>query len=331
MRPLSALPLILLAFSYLPSGGVVGEEPQVKVVTTIPDIALIVREIGGGRVDVKSVMPPGADPHSFSLTPKDRELLERADLIVLANSGLLHMEESIKESFGEKEILDFPDYGATLHDFPSCSECPHGYWLYFDNTLAIARAVRDSLSELDPEGAAHYTANYEEFEGRVERARGDILETSRGLGLYGKSVVTAVPGVNYIVLNAGMKVGATLLKEGSGFLSGAELAQIEKGLKDGRYLGVVCPESMKEAKAGELSRQISKDTGAPTAYVKFIVSEESSDPISLQYYNLASLKGLLSSSSSEGFSWSFLLTVIISLAVLAAGEAYVIYRMRVSA
>ncbi|RLF71457.1 MAG: hypothetical protein DRN35_02335, partial [Thermoplasmata archaeon] len=126
-------------------------------------------------------------------------------------------------------------------------------------------------------------------------------------------------------------VGATLLKEGSGFLSGAELAQIEKGLKDGRYLGVVCPESMREAKAGELSRQISKDTGAPTVYVKFIVSEESSDPISLQYYNLASLKGLLSSSSSEGFSWSFLLTVIISLAVLAAGEAYVIYRMRVSA
>lgn len=324
------LPLLLLLIFFLPLPAA-AEEPHIKVAVTIPDMAIIVREIGGARVEVKSVMPPGADPHSFSLTPQDREVLEEADLIVLANSELLHVEESIKENYAGKEILDFPDYGATLLDFPSCSDCPHGYWLYFDNILAIAKAVRDELVMMDPEGSAFYASNYDDLLSRVERAKADILETSRELGLYGKSVVTAVPGVNYIVLNAGMKVGATLLKEGTGFISGEELAGIERGLEEGRYIGVVCPESMKEAKPGELSEQISKDTGSPVAYVRFIVSDDVADPVSLQYYNMASLKGLLIAPSTRGFSTPLVLTLIITLALLAAGEAYVIYRMRVSA
>ncbi|MCD6383376.1 MAG: hypothetical protein J7L88_02815, partial [Thermoplasmata archaeon] len=99
----------------------------------------------------------------------------------------------------------------------------------------------------------------------------------------------------------------------------------------GKYLGIVCPESMKEAKAGQLSEQISRDTGAPTVYVKFIVSEDVADPISLQYYNMASMKGLsCSPSTSSALSTTLLIIVIIFLALLAAGEAYIIYRMRVN-
>ena len=329
MKGAEAVMLIaLLTLLPILSTPVSAEDGGLKVVATIPDLSLIAREVGGERVSVSSVMPPGADPHSFSMTRDDRELLDRADLIVLANSALLHVEENIRENYGGKEILDFSDYrsyGADLKDLPSCSDCPHGYWLYFDNTLAIAKAIRDRLVEMDPDGSAYYTLNYEEFEKRVERAKADIVKTSKDLDLYGKSVVTAVPGVNYVVLNMGMRVGASLLKEGSGFVSGGELAEIEKNL------GIVCPESMKEAKAGQLSEQISRDTGAPTVYVKFIVSEDVADPISLQYYNMASMKGLsYSPSTSSALSTTLLIIVIIFLALLAAGEAYIIYRMRVN-
>src|SRR5262245_9071809 len=41
----------------------------VRVVATIFPLADIVRQIGNGAVDVATLLPPGASPHSFEPTP----------------------------------------------------------------------------------------------------------------------------------------------------------------------------------------------------------------------------------------------------------------------
>ena len=41
---------------------------QVTLAVTIPDIAPIVQAVGGDTVRYTTVMPTGADPHSFRLT-----------------------------------------------------------------------------------------------------------------------------------------------------------------------------------------------------------------------------------------------------------------------
>ena len=42
---------------------------KVNVVTTTPDLAALVREIGGDRVDVKSLAKPTEDPHFVDAKP----------------------------------------------------------------------------------------------------------------------------------------------------------------------------------------------------------------------------------------------------------------------
>ncbi|HEU0116900.1 MAG TPA: metal ABC transporter substrate-binding protein, partial [Thermomicrobiales bacterium] len=53
-----------------------------NVVTTTPLLADLVRQIGGDRVSVQSLLPPNADPHDFEPRPADLVAVEQANLIV---------------------------------------------------------------------------------------------------------------------------------------------------------------------------------------------------------------------------------------------------------
>src|SRR4051812_30033467 len=58
-------------------------EAALTVVTTTPDLAAIVRQVGGGSVSVQSLALPTQDPHFVDARPNLALLLNRADLLVL--------------------------------------------------------------------------------------------------------------------------------------------------------------------------------------------------------------------------------------------------------
>ena len=57
--------------------------PPVKVAATIFPITSIVRTIGGERVEVTNIVPSGADPHHFEITPTLARSIHEADLVFL--------------------------------------------------------------------------------------------------------------------------------------------------------------------------------------------------------------------------------------------------------
>jgi len=321
---LSAISLVLFT---LPVP--VGASEGVDVLVSIPDLQGIVEAVGGPDVHVSSIMPPGGDPHSFTVTQETMERILEADLVVLVNSELLSYERNILTNYPDLVHTDFADYeknGASLSDFPGCPSCAHGYWLKISNGAAIAETVAARLSEIDPAGAQRYQTNLEVFLASLNRTSASLEQFSREHGLYGSRAVSAVPGVNYILENMGISVGAQLLSEGAGYVSGSELTDIEKKLSTGEYMGIVCPVSMKDSKPGDISRQISQDTGAPVVYVVFIAQDM--DYIGIHYYNAAALTGLSGHEHASEDINTYLLVFSGVMAVLAAGEAYLIYRYR---
>ncbi len=67
------------------------EEERLRVVVSILPVANIVYNIGGGRIDLDAIMPPGADPHTFEPRPSDAVRLSQADLIFFNG---MHLDES---------------------------------------------------------------------------------------------------------------------------------------------------------------------------------------------------------------------------------------------
>ncbi len=291
---------------------------KIYVVCSIPDLVPIVKEVGGSAVEVRAIMPPGSDPHAFTVSAKTVSEFENAKLIVLADSSLISFEGRIKKAYPDKclDLSDYEKFGLKLDSFPGYKNCPHGYWLKLENGIAIAKAVEERLSKIDPSKSWYFKSNLQLFESQVREAEKVIAKQSRVKGLY---CVAAVPGVCYVAENSGMKVGAVLMEESAGFASGAEMMQLEKELSSSKYACVIVPEFAKDTKVGQLASQLARDCGKPVVYVKFVMSTPNDTYVGIAYYNAMSLNsaGHIEKAGNTTPGFSALSSIVAIAGVLA--------------
>src|SRR4030042_6685549 len=78
---------------------------KIKVIASIAPLADFVRQVGGDRVDVKLLLPPGASPHVFEPTPKAVKDVSVAHVFVKIGAGLEFWAEKIIRSSGNKKLI----------------------------------------------------------------------------------------------------------------------------------------------------------------------------------------------------------------------------------
>jgi zinc transport system substrate-binding protein len=103
-----------LALAALAAGcGSSGDDGGEHVVASFYPLAFAAGRIGGDRVSVENLTPPGAEPHDFELTPKDVAAVQKADLVLYLSHGFQPaVEKAIDGARGKK--LDALD-GIALH------------------------------------------------------------------------------------------------------------------------------------------------------------------------------------------------------------------------
>lgn len=156
----------LIAFASVAPSAAAG---KVRVVTTIPPLAMLVSQIGGDRVEVRSLLAVGADPHTYEPRPSDAAALQDADVVVSLGSSLDDwLGDAIRPGDGavvvkldagdgkarSEEHDDAPHAEADDHDHEGRD--PH-VWLdpAWVREHAVAPLHR-ALAAADPEGAAGY-------------------------------------------------------------------------------------------------------------------------------------------------------------------------------
>jgi manganese/zinc/iron transport system substrate-binding protein len=163
MLPISQLRLLALAVIVV-SGCASQENPddgKLRIVTTTGMITNIVERVGGDRVRVQGLMGPGIDPHLYKASAGDVRALSSAELIFYnglhleATMGELLQEmdgatrtKAVTDGIPEDRLLAPPEFQGQFD--------PH---VWFDVTLwsMAVEVVRETLVEVDPEGASDYT------------------------------------------------------------------------------------------------------------------------------------------------------------------------------
>ncbi|MXZ19767.1 MAG: zinc ABC transporter substrate-binding protein [Caldilineaceae bacterium SB0665_bin_25] len=93
------------------------EEERLRVVVSILPLANIVYNIGGDRIDLDAIMPPGTDPHTFEPRPSDAVKLAQADLIFVNG---MHLDETTLR-LAQANLKD----GAELIELAAVVASPH--------------------------------------------------------------------------------------------------------------------------------------------------------------------------------------------------------------
>ncbi|MEV6373242.1 anchored repeat ABC transporter, substrate-binding protein [Micromonospora musae] len=124
MRRVRRAGAIALALAILTSGCApsrAGHDGRMTVAVSTEILADLVRNVGGDRVAVETVVPAGGDPHSYEPTPSDAAKVARADAAF--TNHLLLEEHALIKLFDNNVPEDAPNislaeaaeqYGATL-------------------------------------------------------------------------------------------------------------------------------------------------------------------------------------------------------------------------
>ena len=87
MKKMGTLFLALVAVSWISVMPALASGQPLNVVTSVIPVAYIVSELGGERVKVDALVPPGASPHTFEPVPSDLRKLARAQQFVVIGGG----------------------------------------------------------------------------------------------------------------------------------------------------------------------------------------------------------------------------------------------------
>ncbi|MBV4366078.1 metal ABC transporter substrate-binding protein [Erwinia phyllosphaerae] len=119
-------------------------------------LADIVKQIGGDRVHVKSLVGPNGDPHSFEPTPQDSEALAKADVVFVSGLGLEGWMDRLISASSYKGEVVVASKGITTRSMEEDGKRitdPHA-WNSMKNGETYATNVMNALIAADPQDAA---------------------------------------------------------------------------------------------------------------------------------------------------------------------------------
>ncbi|MEA2530170.1 MAG: hypothetical protein QOG89_1814 [Thermomicrobiales bacterium] len=141
-----------------------------KVVTTIPILADLTRQVGGARLDVSSIMPPNADAHDFEPKPQDLVAIESAALIVEHGLHLDAWAGGMIDNAG----ADAPVVVATMgvqtlaSNEEGFSEGDPHVWFDPRNVKVMVDNIAAALVSADPDGTMSYQARRDAYKAQLD-------------------------------------------------------------------------------------------------------------------------------------------------------------------
>jgi zinc transport system substrate-binding protein len=161
------------------------EKPKLKVVTSLFPVYDFARNVGGDRVKVTLLLPPGVEPHSFDPTPADILNVNKADIFIFTNrymepwvadiikgmdnnrativdasTGIVFMDE---HGEGHNHESGRKDDASALPQAHINEELDPHIWLDFDNAVSMVDNIRDALIGKDPAGREYYMKKSAEY------------------------------------------------------------------------------------------------------------------------------------------------------------------------
>jgi ABC-type Zn uptake system ZnuABC Zn-binding protein ZnuA len=133
---------------------------QVRVVTSIELFGDLIQHVGGDRVQVTALVPPGADPHTYEPSPPQAAKVAQADLVVINGLNLEEtLHDLIQNNVGSGvPVVEMADGLPVIGASNGTAGNPH-LWLNVQNAMHYVEEIRDALIQVDAAGTDTYRAN----------------------------------------------------------------------------------------------------------------------------------------------------------------------------
>ncbi|MBR0567694.1 metal ABC transporter substrate-binding protein [Azoarcus sp. L1K30] len=200
MLSLSRFTAILFVTLSLSPGA--AQAAPIDVTASFSILGDMVREVGGERIRVQTLVGADEDAHAFQPRPSDSRRIGNARLVVVNGLGFDDWMARLARSGGYKGPVVIASRGVTTLAMDA-DKHGHGHgidphaWQDVGNAQRYVDNIATALIEVDPEGADTYRANAARYAGELKVLDAQIREALGSLSAAQRKVVSSHDAFGY--------------------------------------------------------------------------------------------------------------------------------------
>lgn len=190
-----------LIAALLGAGNAVAQE-RVKVVATFSILADLVKNVGGERIELTSLVGPNGDAHVYAPSPADAKKVTEAKIVFVNGLGFEGWIDRLVKASGSKATLAVAS--RTLKTRKSGDSHGHGHadadphaWQSVANAKIYVGNIRDALSVADPAGKDVYAKNATTYLSRLDALEREVREAVGKVPADRRRVITTHDAFGY--------------------------------------------------------------------------------------------------------------------------------------
>ncbi|MEN9709546.1 MAG: hypothetical protein RIQ68_1954 [Pseudomonadota bacterium] len=199
----------ILCLALALTGTTAHAQSKLETIASMSIIGDFVRQIGGERVQVTTLVGAGGDTHTFQPAPQDARRMAQAKLVFINGLGLEGWLPRLVQSSGSKAKVVTVSTGVKAmreasdghghgHDLD-----PHA-WQDVANAKLYARNIRDALSAADPDGANFYAARSEAYMAELDQLEREIKQGLAEIPPERRRIITSHDAFGYFAKAYGL-------------------------------------------------------------------------------------------------------------------------------
>ena len=284
--------LWLVCLIVVTSAGGVRAQDRVNVVTSFSILGDFVKNVGGARVSVTTLVGPDGDVHVYTPAPADAKKIADAKLLVINGLGLEGWLPRLVQSSGSKAPIIIATKNIAPLKLGSDAD-PHA-WQSVANAKKYVTNIRDALGAADPADAETFRANTQAYLAELDALDREVREAIGKIPESRRKVISTHDAFGYFASAYGIKFIAPLGVSTESEASARDIAGIITQIKTAKIPAVF----LENISDPRLIRQIATETGARiggTLYSDSLTGEKGDAPtyIDMVRHNIKALTSAL--------------------------------------
>jgi len=237
-------------------------QDRINVVATFSILGDFVKNVGGDRVDVTTLVEPNGDVHVYSPTPGDARRVAAARALFINGVGLEGWMSRLITASGSKAHVVVASTGVKTRNVTesnggTTTVDPHA-WQNVANAKIYVANVRDGLDAIDPAGKATYDANAAAYVRKLDALEEEVRAAIQKIPADRRKIITTHDAFGYFSDAYGISIIAPEGVSTEAEPSAKELAKIIAQIRRQKIPAVF----MENITDPRLMRQIAHETGA---------------------------------------------------------------------
>jgi zinc/manganese transport system substrate-binding protein len=235
-------------------------DDRLKAVASISIIGDLVKNVGGDRVDVTTLVGPNSDAHVFSPTPNDARTLGAAKIVFVNGMGLEGWMTRLVAVSGAKVSPVVVTTGVKPRQAEEGGHHavdPHA-WQSVANAKIYVANIRDGLKTSDPANAGAYDANAQAYLEKLDALEREVREAIEKIPADHRKIITTHDAFGYFGQAYGVEFIAPIGVSSDSEPSARDIAGIIAQVKRQKIPAVF----MENISDPRMMQQIARETGA---------------------------------------------------------------------